>query len=113
VDEGTRCIDCGCCCLSDFPEAVRVTGNDYERLGSAAPRLVHFTGNRAFMRIQEGHCAALVVDRARRQFRCEVYETRPQVCRNLAQFSAECRAEYESKARRRLPLLGAVPRDEH
>ena len=105
------CTDCGCCCLTDLPQAIRVLGDDYERLGGAAQRLVHFIGNRAFMKIESGHCAALVVDRATRQFWCGVYATRPQICRDLTQFGEQCRAEYHAKAKRRLPLLARISRD--
>jgi hypothetical protein len=78
---------------------VRVTGDDYERLGSSAPELVHFVGNRAYMRLAQGHCAALRVELAGR-FVCTVYETRPDACRDLERGSPPCAGELFTKAGR-------------
>jgi len=75
---------------------VRVTGADWERLGAAADRLAHFVGNRAFMRMTAGHCAALELRLAAgsgTEFFCTIYEHRPQICRDLARGSPECAAE--------------------
>jgi hypothetical protein len=82
---------------------VRVTGTDWERLEEAADRLAHFVGNRAFMKMSEGHCAALEVRRAdggAAEFFCSIYERRPQVCRDLARGSAECDGERTLKGMR-------------
>jgi hypothetical protein len=82
---------------------VRVTGADWERLGVNAERVAHFIGHRAYMRMEEGHCAALAVRSAAdggREFFCTVYALRPQVCRDLARGSPECDGERLSKEHR-------------
>jgi len=83
---------------------VRVTGDDWERLGADTQRVAHFIGNRAYMRMSEaGRCAALEVrltaDGAR-EFFCTVYERRPQVCRDLGRGSPECEGERLAKGAR-------------
>jgi hypothetical protein len=76
-----------------------VTGDDYERLGSAVEDLVYFVGNRAYMRFADGHCAALRIELSGR-FVCSVYETRPDACRDLERGSPQCAAELFTKAAR-------------
>jgi len=76
-----------------------VTGDDYERLGAAVGDLVHFVGNRAYMRMADGHCAALRIELAGR-FVCTVYETRPDACRDLGRGSPQCAGELSTKAGR-------------
>ncbi|HTQ42984.1 MAG TPA: YkgJ family cysteine cluster protein [Polyangiaceae bacterium] len=93
------CLECGACCFSDLETSVRVTGDDYERLGAAVDDLVHFVGNRAYLRFAEGHCAALRIEASGR-FVCRVYETRPDVCRDLERGSPQCAAERFTKADR-------------
>ena len=78
-----------------------VTGTDYARLGDHTDTYVAFDGNRAFMVMTHGHCAALRMDAGR--FTCAVYELRPETCRALARDSNECAGEIFSKADR--PLL--------
>ena len=87
------------CCFSNSDTAIRVTGDDHERLGAAAEPLVHFVGNRAYMRIADGHCAALRVEPSGR-FVCTIYETRPDTCRDLERASPQCAAELHAKADR-------------
>lgn len=82
---------------------MRVTGDDYSRLGEQAESMVRFEGTRAYMRMQDGHCAALSVDVDTGQFVCTAYATRPQVCRDLERGESACQAEREAKAQR--PLL--------
>lgn len=88
-----------------------MTGDDHERLGDAAEELVEWVGNRAFMRIVaatadvEGgtafhRCAALVIDPVAGTFLCSVYETRPAVCRELAQHGPGCHGELATKRER-------------
>jgi len=94
-----------------LPNFVRVSGDDHARLGERADELVWFDGIRAFMRMAEGHCAALVLDASAGRFLCSVYLDRPQICRDLARASGACLAERELKAER--PLLAlrrGVPR---
>lgn len=96
------CLRCGACCFSASDRFVRVTGDDWARLGEAAERAAHFVGNRAFMRMRDGHCAALEVrpttDGAA-EFFCTLYERRPQICRDLARGSPECEGELMMKGR--------------
>lgn len=104
------CLRCGVCCHSNLDTYVRVSGDDWERLGAEAWRVAHFIGNRAFMRMKAGVaggarcCAALEVrkaaDGAGREFFCTVYERRPQACRDLARGSPECEGELAAKAAR-------------
>ena len=105
------CLECGTCCFSNLETSVRVTGDDYERLGRAAEDLVHFVGNRAYMRLAEGHCAALRIERQGR-FVCTVYETRPAACRDLERESPQCAGELFTKSSRataRLMVLRKGP----
>lgn len=79
---------------------VRVSGDDWTRLGDRADALAHFIGNRAFMRMRDGHCVALEVQPAQDgapDYFCTIYERRPQICRDLARGSGECEAERELK----------------
>lgn len=77
-----------------------MTGDDYERLGDVAETLVVFLGNQAFMRIERGHCAALVLDPEQETFLCSVYERRPAICRDLARGSGACLGELATKGDR-------------
>jgi Fe-S-cluster containining protein len=75
---------------------VRVTGEDWARLGDEAEHRAQFIGHRAYMRMADGHCAALELRRTpegRPEFFCTLYERRPQVCRDLARGSPECAGE--------------------
>jgi hypothetical protein len=89
---------------------VRVTGDDHARLGDRSEELVRFEGNRAYMRMVDGHCAALRVEKASGQLVCSAYATRPQTCRDLARDSGACRGEIDSKRERPLIALGVSPR---
>jgi Fe-S-cluster containining protein len=93
------CLECGTCCFSNNERSVRVTGDDYERLGDAVEELVHFVGNRAYMRLADGHCAALRIELEGR-FVCTVYESRPDACRDLERESPACAGELFTKAGR-------------
>lgn len=81
-------------------------GDDYERLGDEAARLVVFVGNQAFMRIHHaggvGRCAALLVEDG--LFLCSIYDRRPEVCRALERGSPACEGERAVKGPR-LALL--------
>ena len=102
--EPPECLACGACCFSELPTYVRVTGEDHARLGDDAEAWTHFVGNRCYLRMQDGHCAALRVEPAGR-FVCAIYERRPETCRRLERGSPECAAErHEKTARTRLAL---------
>ncbi|WP_238991391.1 YkgJ family cysteine cluster protein [Rariglobus hedericola] len=99
----TDCLRCGVCCHSNLDTYVRVTGADWDRLGVDAERVAGFVGNRAYMRMEGGHCAALDVrttPEGAREFFCTVYERRPQLCRDLARGSPQCEGELLAKAAR-------------
>jgi Fe-S-cluster containining protein len=100
-----ECLACGSCCFSSLDSYVRVWGDDHARLAERAEELVWFDGNRAYMRMLDGHCSALVVE-ASGQLVCSAYATRPQVCRDLVRGSGACRAELDAKAERPLLALG-------
>lgn len=94
------CLGCGVCCHSRLDTYVRVSGDDWERLGEQAESAAHFIGNRAYMRMRDGRCAALRVERDTGRFFCTLYERRPQICRDLGRGSPECRGELATKAAR-------------
>jgi hypothetical protein len=98
------CQTCGVCCFSPSDEYVWVTGYDWERLGADAERLAHFIGNRAFMKMVGGHCAALEIRSGHAaRFYCGIYERRPEICRRLERGSPECLGELETKVARPNP----------
>lgn len=101
------CLVCGACCFSTLETYVRVTGADHARLAEDAEALSVFVGNRVYMRMASGHCAALTVG-ADDMFVCSVYERRPEVCRGLARESPACRAERTLKAERPRALLQQI-----
>lgn len=81
---------------------MRVTGDDWSRLGPDAERLAHFAGrgNEAFMRMRDGHCAALELRPTgaagaglAAEYFCTVYARRPQTCRDLGRGTPACLGE--------------------
>lgn len=105
-----ECLACGVCCFSQLGTYVRVSGDDYSRLAERADELVWFDGNRAYMRMVDGHCAALAIEAPSGQFVCSAYATRPRVCRELARGSGACLGELETKGARPLLALGVHAR---
>ena len=101
-----ECLTCGACCFSLLANYVRVTGHDHARLAERAEELAWFDGNRAYMRMADGHCGALRIEPISGRFFCSTYATRPDVCRDLARGSGECRGELDAKAQRPLLALG-------
>lgn len=100
------CLACGTCCFSELDTYARLDGADHAGLGVRADELTHFIGNRCYMKMHDGHCAALVIDVAGRRFVCGVYESRPAVCRELERGSPACQGEIHEKGERPLALLG-------
>jgi Fe-S-cluster containining protein len=98
-----ECLACGACCFSQLATYVRVTGHDHARLAERAEELVSFDGHRAYMRMTDGHCAALKIEPASGRFFCSAYATRPDTCRDLARGSGACQGELAAKAAR--PVL--------
>lgn len=102
------CLECGTCCFSQLATYVRVDGDDHARLGDQADELTTFEGNRCYMKMYDGHCAALVVDATSQRFVCSVYENRPKVCRELERGGPACHGERDAKRER--PLTRLRPR---
>ena len=95
-DDPPACIHCAACCTSRSPRHVSVTGADWSRLGDLAEASTIWIGNRAFMRMDDGHCAALEA-REDESFACGIYERRPEVCRQLERESSACAGEIATK----------------
>jgi Fe-S-cluster containining protein len=99
-----ECVSCGACCFSKNERYLQVAGVDYERLGEDAERLTVFLENRAYMRLSDGHCAALTFDVETKRYLCSIYERRPDVCHWLERGSGQCAAERHEKADRPIAL---------
>lgn len=94
------CLACGACCRSEGRAYVRVTGDDWTRLGAEAERWAHFLGHRAYLRMRGGACAALEIRRNEgggAVHFCTIYDRRPEVCRALERGSPQCEAERMRK----------------
>ncbi|WP_221031588.1 YkgJ family cysteine cluster protein [Actomonas aquatica] len=98
-----ECLACGACCFSSAAQYVRVTGADWSRLGAEADRWAVFDNHRAYLRMVDGHCAALQLEPADpsidqpARFVCAIYDQRPQTCRDLGRGSPACEAEWLRK----------------
>jgi hypothetical protein len=103
-----ECLSCGTCCFSTLREYVRVTGDDHARLGADAERLTAFVGNRAYMKMADGRCAALRIDGRTGRFACSVYDRRPDACRDLERGSPACLGELATKGDRPRRFLARV-----
>lgn len=79
---------------------MRVDGADHARIGEQVDALTTFIGNRCYMKMLKGHCAALVIEALSGRFVCSIYETRPAICRDLERESPACRGEIYEKADR-------------
>jgi len=99
-----NCLSCGVCCFSRLQTYVRVSGGDWSRLGDEVGRVADFDGHRAYLKIHDGHCAALEVrvcaDGGRREYFCTIYDRRPQICRDLDRGSPQCDGERALKGDR-------------
>ncbi len=111
-----ECTACGTCCFSTLPEYVRVFGNDWDRMDERARAFAHFLGNRCYMRIEDGRCAALAIDPGDAEigqsprYWCRIYEVRPDACRALERGSGACRGERHEKGERPLLAVEALVR---
>lgn len=109
-----ECLMCGACCFGQGERYVPVSGDDHARLGEQAEHYTQFIGNRCYMRMHAGHCAALHVGEDGR-FVCQVYALRPTTCRELARGEGACHAELEQKrdlaVRAQLHVLNAHQRN--
>jgi uncharacterized protein len=112
-----ECLPCGRCCFSDEADYLGVYGADLARLTGEEEALLMRVGDRAFMRLEDGHCAALRVDVDRALWVCGIYARRPDVCRALERGSSSCKFEHDRKLDRPAVLLerlrrpGPSPRD--
>jgi Fe-S-cluster containining protein len=106
------CLSCGTCCFSTLANYVRVDGADHLRIGEHVDELTVFDGNRCYMRMAAGHCAALVVDAITRRFVCSIYGTRPGICRDLSRGSPACQGEIHEKGERPPALLHQLGREQ-
>jgi Fe-S-cluster containining protein len=79
-DTTSLCFSCGRCCFGPT-RYVQVFDDDLATLGPelAGKFVVPAEENDRYMRMEEGHCAAL--DTSNGQFRCTIYEQRPLICR--------------------------------
>lgn len=100
MNDAPDCLHCGVCCFSDLETYVRVTGEDWTRLGPDADRAAHFIGHRAYLKMVDGHCASLELRPATGEFFCTIYERRPQTCRDLGRCTPECAGELAAKSPR-------------
>jgi Fe-S-cluster containining protein len=82
------CQACGACCYGG-EEYVSVTGLDLLRLSPRrAGRYVVTRRDRSFMKMVNGHCAALHARAG--HYSCRVYGERPQACQVVEVGSREC-----------------------
>lgn len=98
--EPPECLSCGACCFADLPRYVRVTGDDHARLGDDAEDLTVWHGNQVYLRMEDGHCAALELGAAAGDFACRVYDRRPAICRELGRGTPACLGERDVKEER-------------
>jgi Fe-S-cluster containining protein len=105
IDEDeSPCSNCGACCFSRNVRYVRVSGDDYERLADTADSMTVFFENRCYLRMNDGHCAALSVTE-QGQFFCSIYEKRPAICREISPGDPQCQAEVQQKSARATAAL--------
>ena len=83
------CKVCAACCFSPRERYVVVTGEDHARLTTDERReLTIFHGIHCYMRMWQGHCAAL--EKHGDEWLCSVYERRPQLCRDYERGGPAC-----------------------
>jgi Fe-S-cluster containining protein len=110
LPDAPDCVPCSACCFSELAEYVRVFGVDVDRMDERALGYTDFDGHRAFMRMVNGRCAALVIDPDAKRFTCAIYEMRPDVCRSLEPGSGACKADRHAKRERPLLAIEALLR---
>jgi Fe-S-cluster containining protein len=82
------CQSCGACCYGP-DEYVAVTAADERGMAKAiVGRYVVRSGERVWLRMVHGRCAALKARQG--HFSCRIYGARPQVCHVVAAGSREC-----------------------
>jgi Fe-S-cluster containining protein len=82
------CLDCGACCFGG-EEYVAVTQTDLTRMsGALQSRYVVRKKERIFLKMVQGHCAALHARQG--HYSCRMYGSRPNVCKVVEVGSREC-----------------------
>ena len=97
------CRSCGACCFGT-PRHVRVWGSDYARLGDAAESMVHWTADKAFLKLVISRCEQL--EHRAEGVACRIYDRRPDACREFIRGSAACEAELDRRNPVALAFLG-------
>lgn len=113
AEDSAVCLRCGVCCFSRLETYVRVSGEDWARLGAEAERVAWFDGGRAYLKMRDGRCGALAVRAAAdgsgaREYFCTIYDRRPRVCRELGRGTPECEAERALKGGRPAEAAGTA-----
>ncbi len=91
------CCECGACCFSQSDSYVPVTEADITRLGEGASALTARVEGQLYLRMKDGHCAAL--EHMEGDWVCGIYALRPEACRQLKRGSPDCLAERTLKRR--------------
>jgi Fe-S-cluster containining protein len=82
------CLACGACCYGP-DEYVAVTGIDLNRMSPRTQgRMVVKRRDRMFLKMVQGHCAALHARQG--HFSCRMYAERPSPCHIVEAGSREC-----------------------
>ena len=82
------CQACGACCYGP-DEYVSVIATDLARMNrQTRARYVHRVGERLYLRMLHGHCAALHARQG--HYSCRIYSMRPQPCHVVEAGSREC-----------------------
>jgi Fe-S-cluster containining protein len=82
------CLSCGACCYGP-EEYVSVSGPDHDRMDKrTSSRYVIKRGDRKFLKMVNGHCAALHARQG--HFSCRMYKMRPTPCHVVEAGSREC-----------------------
>jgi Fe-S-cluster containining protein len=92
------CRVCAACCFSPQERYVELKGVDHARLSAdERSRLTVFHGTLCYIKMVDGHCAALV--REGSEWLCSVYERRPQLCRDYERGGPACGVDRERLGR--------------
>jgi uncharacterized protein len=82
------CLACGACCYGPA-EYVAVTAIDLCRMTPKTQgRYVQRVGERSYLKMVHGHCAALHARQG--HYSCRIYAQRPQPCHTVEAGSREC-----------------------
>jgi Fe-S-cluster containining protein len=105
-DKSIKCIRCGACCHVDM--LAYVSNKDIERwekeqrfdiIGRIQNKNVIWFGDRIIDNYGEKITSCIYLNRDLSSFFCEIYNTRPLVCRNFTPGSSELCPQYKNKAK--------------